>query len=234
MEIMGVGTSRAIDSNVPANDEESAEVSSSSNISTNGSAANTSSATNTSTTDTSTGTGTGTGSDETNDSSNAAEDANVSQPASKKPRLSDAAANADTNSCDNLADVNDQQVDTVSPELYQQLRQENLSFKKQLKTMADELTLKTAENNSLQNENKYLKARNDALAKIMDGNIVPNTDAEAGVSVKPEALENATQPIDRAAVIELAKKMKICMGCDAEQPSDMLHFCDVDCQKRYL
>lgn len=233
--IPGTGISHTIDPNAAYKNDEGAEVTSSSND-------NGSTSTNTS------NSSLATTMDSSVNSQNAVESESHSpdpvdteeQPA-KKPRLSTAAENNHCIPMNLTNDNNDQNMvnkseatavganenASISPELSEQVRNENVCLTQQLKQMSDQLNEKVLENERLQNENRALVDENDRLKKSLEEKITQINNAEADQQKTP-------QQMDRTALIELAKNMKICMGCNAERPSDMLHFCDVSCQKSYL
>lgn len=144
------------------------------------------------------------------------------QPA-KKARLSAAAANNDE--CIPMDQKNEHNENAVqlgtavtgstetSPVLLEQVQAENVDLGNQLKQMSDLLNEKGFEVERLKHDHQALIDENNQLKR---------------------ALEEAPRKIDRTALVELAKSTKICVGCNAERPSDMLHFCGVVCQKTYL
>lgn len=164
------------------------------------------------------------------------------QPAKKKARLSIAANNGKCIPMDQATDNNVQKMvckleaataganqgAAISPVLIlDQVRNENVRITQQLKQMSDQLNEKALENERLKLANQALTNENEQLKKTLEEKTAQINQAEAVQHKTP-------QKMDRTAFIELAKKTKICMGCNAESPSDMLHFCGIGCQKSYL
>lgn len=225
--IPGTGISpRSIDPNAMHNNDERAEVTSSSNDS---------------------GSTSGTGTSSSNSSLATTMDSSVNsqkslgspdpdpvdvevQPA-KKARLSTAAANNDE--CIPMDQENENNEDAVQKELtaggsneisldqLEQVRNENVLH------LGNQLEQKTSEIERLKHDNQALADENKHLQQLLEEKTAKINKAEAAQHKTPHG-------IDRMALVELAKKTKICSGCNAERPSDMLHFCDVSCQKIYL
>lgn len=165
------------------------------------------------------------------------------QPA-KKPRLSSTAAaecspmdhtNDDGKDVDNSLEAgttasNDDGAATISLELFEQMRNANLSFELQLKQMTKQLNEKACDNERLQLQNQALVNENVHLKTCLE----EKTDQISKAAEAAAQQQTSPHQIDRIALIELAKTTKICAGCNTERPSDMLHFCDIGCQKSYL
>lgn len=164
------------------------------------------------------------------------------QPAKKKARLSIAADNGKCIPMDQSTDNNVQKMvckleaataeanqgAAISPELIlDQVRNENVRITQHLKQMSDQLNEKALENEQLKLANQALTDENEQLKNTLEEKTAQINQIEADQHETP-------QRMDRIALIELAKKTKICMGCNAESPLDMLHFCGVGCQKSYL
>lgn len=153
------------------------------------------------------------------------------QPTAKKPRLS---APPDTDECIPMDQGHDQEQTNVDEE---KLANNSLNvgaagsndgaFERKLKEMTEELKEKACVIERLTHENQVLIEENAQLKKCLEEKIDHISKVEAAQSKTPHE-------IDRAAFIESAKKMKFCVACNAERATDMLHFCDVDCQKVYL
>lgn len=220
--IPGTGILHKIDTNATYNNDEGAEVSSSSNI----------------TTGSGTGTGTGTGSTNssiatTMDESRSSDPNDIEEQPSKKARLSTAPDDAE---CIPMDQTNDDgqsvgnpleaaatgmnESATISLELFEQLRKANVCFEQQLNEKAFAVERLKHEKQALVDENEHLK-------KCLEEKTNQINKAEA-------AQQKTSQQIDRAALIELVKTTKICVGCNRERPADTLHFCDIGCQKLYL
>lgn len=152
----------------------------------------------------------------------------------KKARLSVAAANTDEGIPMEQKDEHDENaiqpevaVASNSPELLEQAGNEKVQLGNQLKQILDQLKEKTLEIERLEQDNQELVDENKRLNLVLE-------EKTAEIN-KVEAAQRKTPPeIDRMAIVELAKKTKICVGCNAERPLDMLHFCGIDCQKIYL
>lgn len=235
--IPGTGILRKIDSNVlyDNDDDGGAEVSSSSNISTNATAC---------------------GSNNTSTASTVSTvvldelSANIDElHPSKKARLSIAADHMDLdqtngNSTEDNQNFNDAMdldetiananvANGISPELFEQLRKANLYFEQKLNEMTAELNDKAFDNERLKHQNQLLVDENEDLKQRLNEKIQHINNIEA--QQQRQQQQQQQQPnIDRKAMIEFAKKTKICMACNTERPLDMLHFCGVGCQKVYL
>lgn len=234
--IPGTGISRTIDPNAAHKNDEGAEVTSSSND--NGSTS----------TNSSSNSSLATTMDSSVNSQNAVESelhspdpVDIEEQPAKKARLSTAADNNECLPMNLTNDNNDQNMvnkseativganenATISSEFLEQVRNDNVCLTHQLKQMSDQLNEKVLENERLQNENRALVDENDRLKKSLEEKTTQINNAEANQQKTP-------QQVDRTVLIELAKNLKICMGCNAERPLDMLHFCGVSCQKSYL
>lgn len=191
-----------------------------------------------------------------------AADTEEHQHASKKARLSsEAAENMECNSLDqangnnsvaikqqdiiNPSDgsgVNDSATNaTISPELFEKLRKANVSFEQQLKQMSSRMnaliaqsTEKTFDIERLKHQNQKLVNENDDLKKRLDEKIAQINQMEAQQQQQQQKQLQLQPQVDRIAVLEMAKKVKICSTCNAERPMDWLYFCDISCQKRFF
>lgn len=228
--IPSTGILQTINPNALYNNDDGAEVSSSSNVtSASGSGNGTSTRAGTTSSNSSIATtmDLSLNSQNANDESHSSDPNDVDEQPAKKARLSTVADNDERIPIDQTNDdgqnkdkrleagtTGSNECATISMELFEQMRNAKLCCEHQIKQMTDLLDAKTFDIERLEHEKQALVDENDQLKKHLE--------------------EKTPHQIDRAALIELAKTTKVCVGCNTERPSDMLHFCDIGCQKSYL